>query len=129
MAGVTVASGGLFVGSVLVASWAVKRLPADYLIREEPTPSQRPAARAARIARNILGTVLIFLGVLMLVLPGQGLLTLLAGVSLMDFPGKRGFERRLMSRPHVLRALNHWRRRAGRPPLVPRREHMAAAGE
>lgn len=118
MAGVTVASGGLCVLSLIVASWAVKRLPSDYLVRDLAPASQRPAARLLRIARNVVGVVLAVAGLMMLVLPGQGLLTLLAAVSMMDFPGKRRFERRLLSTPRVLDVLNRWRRRTGHPPLI-----------
>ena len=54
----------------------------------------------------------------MLFLPGQGLLTILIGVSLMDFPGKRTIERKLISRPVVLQAINRIRQRFDRPPLL-----------
>jgi len=107
----------MIVGSALCALWAVKRLPEDYLIRDEPTPSRAPGARFRKVAKNALGVALLIVGLLLLVLPGQGLLTLIAAVSLLDFPGKRQLERRLMSRPKVLHALNRFRQRAGRSPL------------
>ena len=40
------------------------------------------------IAKNLLGFVLIVAGIAMLVLPGQGLLTIVVGVVLMNFPGR-----------------------------------------
>jgi hypothetical protein len=51
------------------------------------------------------------------VLPGQGLLTILIALILLDFPGKRSLERRIIARPKVLRAVNGLRTKAGRPPL------------
>jgi hypothetical protein len=59
----------------------------------------------------------VFTGLVLLVLPGQGLLTMLAGLVLLDLPGKRAFERRVVARPRVLSALNWLRARAGREPL------------
>ena len=38
--------------------------------------------------RNAVGLVLVTAGLAMLVLPGQGIITLLVGIILMDFPGK-----------------------------------------
>ena len=45
------------------------------------------------IARNILGYVLIALGVVQLFVPGQGILTILAGLAVADWPGKGRFFR------------------------------------
>jgi len=61
--------------------------------------------------------VLVLLGVIMLVTPGQGLLTLLIGLLLLNFPGKYRLERWLVLRPGVLRGLNWLRRRHGEPPF------------
>ena len=54
----------------------------------------------------------------MIVLPGQGVLTMLIGVSLLDFPGKRQLERRLIGQRALLRTINKLRAKFGRPPLV-----------
>lgn len=70
------------------------------------------------LLRNVLGVVLIVLGVLMLVLPGQGLLTIIVGLLLLSFRGKRRFERWLISQETVFRGINALRRRAQRPPLL-----------
>lgn len=115
--GIALASVALVVGSAFCALWAVKRLPEDYLIRDDLPPAQTTGARLRRIVRNVVGFVLLIVGLLLLVLPGQGLLTLVAAVSLLDFPRKRELERRIMSRPKVLHALNRFRERGGRPPL------------
>lgn len=58
----------------------------------------------------------------MLVLPGQGILTIVLGISLLDFPGKRPFIRWLVSKPMVYRALDWLRKKTHSPPLdLPRR--------
>ena len=77
-------------------------------------------ARTARTARTALaGSVLLLLaaGVVMLLAPGQGLLTIMVALLFLDFPGKRRLQRRIVASPRVLRALNAMRRRAGQPPL------------
>ena len=37
---------------------------------------------------------------------------------MLDFPGKRRLERRLIGRPRILRSINRLRARFNRPPLV-----------
>ena len=78
-----------------------------------------PAIRVGLlVVKNTTGGVLIVAGLAMLLLPGQGLLTLAAGLLLLDFPGKYGVERRLVSRGPVRASLNWIRRRRGREPLT-----------
>jgi hypothetical protein len=67
-------------------------------------------------------------------IPGPGLLVILIGITVMDFPGKRRLERWVVGRPGVLGAINRLRRRYGRPPLVlgacgPREDPGASAEE
>jgi hypothetical protein len=69
------------------------------------------------VARNVVGAVFVLAGIAMLVLPGQGILTILVGVLLLDFPGKLAIERWLVRRPRILRFLNRMRAKRGRPPL------------
>lgn len=111
-----------FVGSLLAFPLLVAFMPADYFVRVEPPAeswrSRHPVARAAtRIAKNCLGLVLVAAGAIMLFAPGQGVLTLLLGVSFLDLPGKRRIERRLLASAPLRRALDAMRRRVGRPPL------------
>lgn len=115
-------SGLTFVGSLVVIPWLVVRIPSDYFVLEKRRPGfwvqWHPLLRFALVAlKNMLGLILILAGLAMLVLPGQGLLTMLLGVVLMNFPGKYKLERLFISRPTVLQALNWIRRRAGVPEL------------
>jgi len=68
--------------------------------------------------KNVAGFVLLAAGIAMLVLPGQGILTMLIGISLVDFPGKRQLERKLIGQPAVLNTINKVREKFGRPPLT-----------
>ena len=70
------------------------------------------------VLKNILGLMLLVLGLLMLVLSGQGILTLLAGLVLLDFPGKFLLLRWLARKERVLRALNWIRKKGHKEPFI-----------
>jgi hypothetical protein len=124
LAWIAVASVVMFVGSLVAIPWFIVRLPADYFDVRVPRHwmiDRHPALRAVgHGAKNLAGLVIIVLGLIMALpgVPGQGVLTILIGLSLVDFPGKRRLEVRLVGQPAVLKALNAIRHRFGRPPLV-----------
>ncbi len=98
------------------------RIPPHYFDERHPRAwmeNHHPALRWFGLAvKNALGLVLLLAGIVMLVLPGQGVLTILLGIALLDFPGKRQLERRLIALPTVLRTINKLREKFGRPPLT-----------
>ena len=108
----------LVVAALLLPVFVV-RLPADYFCvsRIEAAAHRGVVQWLGRAGKNVLGLVFVLAGLAMLVLPGQGLLTLLIGLLLLDFPGKRSIERRLVRRPRILAFLNRIRERRGREPL------------
>ncbi len=111
-----------FVASLVFVPWAIVRLPADYFhyhARHRVYAGTRhPVLRVMLLlGKNLLGYILIVMGVAMLVLPGQGLLTILIGILLLDFPGKFTFERWLISRKPILLASNWLRKKAHKAPL------------
>ena len=111
-----------FVISLVALPWLVAKIPADYFAhaRRVPTPWKRahPAIRIFFILlKNFLGWILVAGGVLMLFLPGQGILTLAMGLMLMDYPGKFHLERQIASVPLVLKGLNWLRAKRHKPPL------------
>ena len=111
-----------FIGSLVAIPVILVRLPADYFDTRVPRrwlSGRHPALRATgHVVKNLAGFVLLSAGVAMLVLPGQGVLTILIGVSLLDFPGKQGLEARIVRQPMILRTINSVRHRFGRPPLA-----------
>jgi len=112
-----------FVGSLIAVPWLIGRMRADYFIthrQEVEARHRRHPAVAALIwlLRNGFGLCLVAAGIAMLVLPGQGLLTILIGLCLMDFTGKRCLIDRLAGNTHIQRALNWVRRQRGRPEFV-----------
>jgi hypothetical protein len=112
-----------FVGSLVVVPLLAVRIPPDYFAGRAKQGTlwadHHPAVRwILIIGKNLLGYLLIAAGVLMLVLPGQGMLTILIGVLFLDFPGKYRLERWIVLHGPVLQAINWLRQRAGQPPLV-----------
>ena len=111
-----------FFASLVLIPVLVARMPTDYFRDRHRSPvlwaTRRPVVRWAMLGvKNVAGAVLLIGGLLMLVLPGQGLLTILMGLVLINYPGKRRLERNLVTRPPILRGVNWLRHRAGRPPL------------
>jgi hypothetical protein len=74
----------------------------------------------AVVAKNVAGALLILLGIILSLpgVPGQGLLTILLGLIMLDIPGKRPIEAKIIKRPAVLAAVNKLRSRYNKPPLV-----------
>ena len=120
---IIIASIVMFIGALILVPVVAVRLPADYFAhRRRERRRMEGYPQVVRIAlivmANLLGYVFILAGIAMLVLPGQGVLTILIGVMLADFPGKFRLERWIVTRGPVLKSLNWLRRRAGKPPLV-----------
>ncbi len=118
----TIGSIAAIVITVVVAVVLIVKAPADYFQQQKRQRStfskNRPGrALALRIARNILGWLLIAAGVAMLVLPGQGILVIIIGVALADCPGKYRIQRWLISRGRVLKTANWLRAKFDKPPL------------
>ncbi|MFN2417222.1 MAG: hypothetical protein ABR603_18950 [Pyrinomonadaceae bacterium] len=113
-----------FVLSIAVVTVVLVKLPANYFHSSharEFLVARHPVLRALGIlAKNLLGLVLVGFGVVMSLpgVPGQGVLTILLGIMLLDFPGKRALETRIISRPRVQTAVNALRARFDKPPLM-----------
>ena len=112
-----------FVVATGVVSFVVVKLPATYFHPDherEVLKDKHPAIRwAGVIGKNLAGVILIVLGVVMSLpgIPGPGLVTILFGVMLVDFPGKRRLEHKLVSQPRVLKTINNLRKRFGKKPI------------
>lgn len=115
--GVTLGSLLLALVSLVVIPILIVRMPADYFIARRRRRKRRPELLWFTVLRNVVAAILLILGILMLVLPGQGLLTILAAVVVSDIPGKYRLERWLITRPGILRGIN-WIRRAYKKPEV-----------
>lgn len=109
--------------TLIAVPWVIIQLPPDYFTRSRRetwrrAPDRSYGALLLRLLKNLLGLVLVVLGVVMLVTPGQGLLTLLVGLLLMNFPGKYRLERWVVMREGVMSGMNWLRRKQGREPFL-----------
>jgi hypothetical protein len=111
-----------FVGSLIAIPFILVRLPTDFFDIRVPRPwmeNHHPVLRLlGHLAKNVAGAIFLFAGFLMLFLPGQGILTMLIGVTMLDFPGKRKLEAKMIGQPAVLSTINNMRQKFGKPPLT-----------
>ena len=113
-----IASTALFLITLLIVPVIVIRIPYDYFVKHaEPELPKTPLKVAQLVLRNLFGVIFLIIGIAMLVLPGPGLLTILLGISLLDFPAKRKAQARIVHLRSVSRTINWIRRRAHQPPL------------
>jgi hypothetical protein len=106
-----------FLGSLITMPLLIIGMAEDFFVRAEKAFPRTLFRQILHILKNVVGYGLIAAGVLMLILPGQGLLTIAVGVSLIDFPGKRRLEIRLVRIRQVATSIAWIRGVAGRPPL------------
>ena len=113
-----------FAVSLAVVSFILIKIPSTYFRKDHPREfwtERSPFVRYLGVfGKNVLGVLLVALGIVMSIpgVPGQGILTILLGIMLLDFPGKRSIENKMVSRPQVLNAINKLRHRFGKPGLA-----------
>ena len=111
----------IIVSYVLIVIGMIK-IPADYFsstyVREINRDTHFSLRWATFIVKNIIGFLLIIAGVIMIFTPGPGVPTILLGLIMMDIPGKRPLEARIIKRPEILETVNNLRARYNKPPLV-----------
>lgn len=112
----------MFIGTLIALPVLVVKIPEDYFVHEhrdqQAWEHYPPFFRVLLlIGKNLLGAVLVIAGLLMLVLPGQGLLTIFIGLLLVNFPGKYRLEKWLVTRTPVLKAANWLRQKANHAPI------------
>jgi hypothetical protein len=119
---------GLFLLSLAFSFAAIAivmvKIPANYFSShyvQDFMPGSRWIVRwGAVVAKNVFGIFLIGLGIILSLpgIPGQGFLTILLGLIMIDIPGKRPLEAWIIKRPAVLTAVNNFRAKYNKPPLV-----------
>lgn len=114
-----IASGVFFVVTLLFTPYLLGLIPKDYFVNN-PTHNPKPNSIFAYIKiglKNLIGLILLLLGMVMLITPGQGVISILLGLFLMQFPGKHRLELRLIHHNPTFKTLNWLRAKAGKPPL------------
>ena len=112
----------LYLAAMALVPWLIRRLPSDYFSKEERENclfkgDSLLIKSTFILLKNIVGGILVLSGIAMLFLPGQGILTIVAGIFLMDFPYKYKIEKWIIRQPVVLKVFNKMREKADKAPF------------
>jgi hypothetical protein len=123
-----------FVGTLIAIPILVVHIPADYFKRKRQKPGRSHGQHSAirllgLVLKNFLGIVFVLAGFAMLLLPGQGFVTILIGMMMVNFPGKVTLERRIVQHPTVLRAINWMRAKAKKPAIEAPKLGLTVGGD
>ena len=111
-----------FLLSLVGLSWLISIIPHNYFVDKKRVSfikMKNPLMwLSIVIIKNSIGLILILCGILMLILPGQGVLTIITGLIFLDYPGKFKFERLLVRNKLILNSMNWIRRKLNKPDLI-----------
>mgnify|MGYP001241509005 FL=1 len=110
----------IFLFSLLSIKWLVGLILSDYFTKSKCSMFKNNYPLTwlfSLIVKNILGYSLILGGIFMLVLPGQGIFTIMIGLMLSNYPGKYAIERKFIGIPSVLKSINWLRKKSDKPPI------------
>ena len=112
----------VFIGSLIGVWLVLVHLPEDYLTNEKPVNLLGFQSKLInvfiKVVRNLMGLGFLLVGMVMLLTPGQGILSIVVGIVFLEFPGKRKLIHKIVAFPRVLNSINAIRRKANKPPLL-----------
>ncbi len=125
---VAIGSVAMFIISIASMPFIVAQIPADYFTHHGrhrlSQSNHHPAIRLALAGlKNMLGAILLVAGFIMLFTPGQGLLSILFGLMIMNYPGKYQLECWIVRKPVIFNAVNTMREKQDKPHLLPPEPH------
>ena len=106
----------LFFLSLFILRCVIVRLPDDYFVIDSPASNKHSGNLidlALRVAKNLFGFLLIICGIILLVIPGQGLVTIVLGAWIIDLPWIIKIKRKFVYSRLVKGALNWIRSKNG----------------
>ena len=107
----------IFFMSIFGIKYFAAKIPQDYFTKKQRVSKLKDSSVVLwlfyMITKNLIGYIFIILGILALVLPGQGILMILIGLVMSDYPGKQNLERRIISIKTVRRGINWLRKKSG----------------
>lgn len=110
----------VFLFSLLSIKWLVSLIPEDYFINKKDSKIKTSNIffwYIVLIFKNLIGYSLILGGIMMLVLPGQGLFTIIIGLMMSNYPGKYSLEKKFIAIPTILKSINWLRKKSNKPPI------------
>ena len=106
----------LFFLSLFILRCVIVRLPDDYFVIDYPASNKHSGNLidlALRVAKNLFGFLLIICGIILLFIPGQGLVTIVLGAWIIDLPWIIKIKRKFVYSRLVKGALNWIRSKNG----------------
>lgn len=103
--------------SIFIIPYVIINIPEDYFISKRRVPKKGIVYLFTRIVKNLFGLFLGLIGIIMLFTPGQGLLFLLIGFIMINFPGKYRLEKKLIKNKKIYNSINRIRKKHNKPPL------------
>lgn len=102
---------------------ALTRMNPDYFSAPSPAPGTLRRRHpllilVVKVFKTAVGLALLSAGIGMLLLPGQGLLTIAIGITFLEFPGKRRLLSALVFRGRIKNILNRIREKSGKEPFL-----------
>ena len=110
----------VFLFSLLSIKWLVSLILEDYFINKKDSKIKTSNIffwYIVLIFKNLIGYSLILGGIMMLVLPGQGLFTIIIGLMMSNYPGKYSLEKKFIAIPTILKSINWLRKKSNKPPI------------
>ena len=111
----------IFIFSLVSIKWLVALIPIDYFVYKKNSKFKTKYPFTwliSMIIKNIIGYLLIIGGILMLVLPGQGLFTIFIGLMMSNYPGKYYIEKKIIAIPSILKTINWLRKQSNKEPII-----------
>ena len=111
----------IFIFSLVSIKWLVSLIPIDYFVYKKNSKFKTKYPfiwLISMIIKNIVGYLLIIGGILMLVLPGQGLFTIFIGLMMSNYPGKYYVEKKIIAIPSILKTINWLRKQSNKEPII-----------
>ncbi len=112
-----VAVSALLSVGLAIVTWVLARRALLHLPTNVLSCCRTTSSRGVSLRGTLIGVSLVALGIVLLFLPGPGVLLILIGLASCKLPGHARLLRWLLRRPGVLREVNALRTRHGRPPL------------
>ena len=100
----------IFIFSIVGLRLFIIAIPSDYFINKKRVSALRDSSILLwvfyKIFKNIIGYIFIDIGLLALVLPGQGILMILIGLMMSDYPKKFDLEKKIIKINTVRKGVN-----------------------
>jgi hypothetical protein len=100
----------IFIFSIVGLRLFIIAIPSDYFINKKRVSALRDSSILLwvfyKIFKNIIGYIFIAIGLLALVLPGQGILMILIGLMMSDYPKKFDLEKKIIKINTVRKGVN-----------------------